>query len=414
MAAKKGLQNERLVKEIQERGSKALPAPNQTGIRLSKKAKPSDEKTPPPIGAASVRPVVKGQPMLDYTNVESVKTDPLYGYISEKEIDGGIISGQLIRPKYNTNELKKSIDTEIFELLPNIPAPQPDTVPRPVYNVATQSIIDLTAEVQRLNFEVNDLTAKVSELEIVSESLKIEADNQLLRANIAEDTATVANTQVAVTTIDLQNAIQNSINEAVQRVSLTARIEALQESFRVQKELTEQREKENAAQTAVEGLNGFFQQTANVGWKISANDVQKPGELGMYLECRNGEDVSWWNGSKGIAFFNFTDQEQTFTIQYSANKKDGVTWFQGPTTFKVPARTENAAGVTTAKFKYTALKGHGGKRNEIFKATMIVNTTSGDKLEFTAKYKKERSSRKDKFGTRGNTNVFVGQDVTGG
>lgn len=416
MAAKQGLKDERLVKEIQERGSKALPTPNPSGVRLSKKAKPSNSKPILPIGAAQIRPVEKVQPTLDTINfdVDNVKNDPLYGYISEKEIDGGIVSGKLIRPKYNTNELKKSIDTEIFELLPNIPAPQPDTVPRPVYNVATQSIIDLTAEVQRLNFEVNDLTAKVSELEIVSESLKIEADNQLLRANIAEDTANVANTQVAVTTIDLQNAIQNSINEAIERVSLTAKVEALQEAFRVQKELTEQREKENAAQTAVEGLNGFFQQTANVGWKISANDVQKPGELGMYLECRNGDDVSWWNGSKGIAFFNFTDQEQTFTIQYSANKKDGVTWFQGPTTFKVPARTENAAGVTTAKFKYTALKGHGGKRNTTFKATMIVNTTSGDKLEFTAKYKKERSSRKDKFGTRGNTNVFVGQDVTGG
>lgn len=416
MAAKKGLQNERLVKEIQERGSKALPTPNQKGLRLSKKAKPSDERPAPSIGAAQIRPVEKVQPTLDYStiDIDNIKTDPLYGYISEKEIDGGIISGKLIRPKYNTNELKKSIDIEIFELLPNLPAPQPDVVPRPVYNVATQSIIDLTAEVQRLNFEVNDLTAKVSELEIVSESLKIEADNQLLRANIAEDTATVANTQVAVTTIDLQNAIQNSINEAVQRVSLTARIEALQESFRVQKELTEQREKENAAQTAVEGLNGFFQQTANVGWKISANDVQKPGELGMYMECQNGDKVLWWNGSKGIAFFNFTAEEQTFTLSYSANKKGDVTWFSGPTSFKVPPRTENAAGVTTAKFRYNALKGHNGKRNTIFTATVIVNTTSGDKLEFTAKYKKERSSRKDTFGTVGSAVVTVGQDLTGG
>jgi hypothetical protein len=416
MAAKQGLKDERLVREIQERGSKALPTPNPNGVRLSKKAKPSTERPALPIGAAQIRPVEKVQPTLDTTNfdIDNVKNDPLYGYISEKEIDGGIISGKLIRPKYNNAELKKSIDTEIFELLPNIPAPQPDTVPRPVYNVATQSIVDLTAEVQRLNFEVNDLTAKVSELEIVSESLKIEADNQLLRANIAEDTATVANTQVAVTTIDLQNAIQNSINEAVQRVSLTARIEALQESFRVQKELTEQREKENAAQTAVEGLNGFFQQTANVGWKISANDVQKPGELGMYMECQNGDEVKWWNGSKGIAFFNFTDTEQTFTLSYSANKKDGVTWFSGPASFKVPARTENAAGVTTSKFRYNALKGHGGDRNTTFKATVIINTTAGDKLEFTAKYKKERSSRDDKFGTVGSAVVTVGQDLTGG
>ena len=367
-----GLKNEQKVQEILRKGSNALAEKNSAGVRLFK----------------------------------------------ESDLGDGIVSGKLIRPKYNTNELKKSIDTEIFELIPNVAPDGPPMVLKSIYDDALERIDDLTLEVQNLNIEIGDLNSKILELEIVSESLKIQADNEILKANIATVQATTANEQVAVTTIDLQNAIQNSINEAIERVSLTAKVEALKESFRVQKELTEQREKENAAQTAVEGLNGFFQQTANVGWKISANDVQKPGELGMYLECLNGGnssgDVRWWNGSKGIAFFNFTTEEQTFTIQYSANKKDGVTWFQGPTTFKVPARTENAAGVTTAKFKYTALKGHDGDRNTIFKATMIVNTTSGDKLEFTAKYKKERSSRNDNFGTRGNTNVLVGQDVTGG
>lgn len=416
MAAKRGLRDERLVKEIQERGSKVLPTPNPSGTRLSKKAKPSDERPAPAIGAAQLRPVEKVQPTLDTTNfgVENIKNDPLYGYMSEKEIDGGIVSGKLIRPKYNTDELKKSIDTEIFELLPNTPAPQPDTVLRSVYNVATQSIVDLTAEVQMLNFEVNDLSAKISELEIVSESLKIEADNQLLRANIAEDTANVANTQVAVTTIDLQNAIQNSINEAIERVSLAARIEALQESFRVQKELTIQREQENAAQTAVDGLNGFFQQTANAGWKISANDVQKEGVKGLYIETKNDDEVTWWNGSKGVAFFNFSDQEQTFTLSYSGNQADGTKWVEGPASFTVPARTQNAAGVTTSKFRFRARPKAGqSNRNETFTATITINTSSGDKLELKAYYKKE-VKRDDTWGVVGSAQVTIGEDKTGG
>jgi hypothetical protein len=176
-----GLKNEAQVAKIFVSGSDALPAKNSAGVRLFKQSDLSD----------------------------------------------GIISGKLIRPNYNVKELKKSIDTEIFELLPNVPAPQPDTVPRPVYNGALEQIDDLTSEVQRLNINVNDLTAKVSELEIVSESLKIEADNQTLAANIANDQRDISNAQVAETTIDLQNAIQNSINEAIQRVSLTARNEAL-------------------------------------------------------------------------------------------------------------------------------------------------------------------------------------------
>jgi hypothetical protein len=176
-----GLKNEAQVAKIFVSGSDALVAKNSAGVRLFKQSDLSD----------------------------------------------GIISGKLIRPNYNVKELKKSIDTEIFELLPNEAPDLPDTVLRSIYDGALEQIDDLTSEVQRLNIDVNDLTAKVSELEIVSESLKIEADNQTLSANIANQQRDIANGQIAETTIDLQNAIQNSINEAIQRVSLTARNEAL-------------------------------------------------------------------------------------------------------------------------------------------------------------------------------------------
>ena len=365
-----GLKNEAQVAKIFVSGSNALPAKNSNGVRL----------------------------------------------FEQSDLTDGIISGKLIRPKYNTRELKKSIDTEIFELLPNAPTPQPDTVPRPLYNSALEQIDDLTAEVQRLNIDVNDLSAKVSELEIVSESLKIEADNQTLTANIASEQRDVANTQIASTTIDLQNAVQNSINEAVERVSLTARIEALQESFRVQKELTEEREKQNAAQNALEGVNGFFQQTENSGWKISSSDIQDEGIKGLYIKTENDNDVYFKNGEKGVAFFNFSTEEQTFTLSYAGNKFDGYEWFNGPTTFKVPARNEQTAGVTTAKFRFNNLRKRTGKRKRQVNsdgATITINTSSGDKLTLKAYYWKE-VKRKDSWGTVGSAKVFVGQDKTGG
>jgi len=139
----------------------------------------------------------------------------------------GIISGKLTRPKYNVSELKKSIDTEIFELIPQTAPILEDTILRSVYNEVTQSVNNLTIEVENLNTIVLNLNSKVSELEIVSESLKIELDNERLKASINENQASVANSQISSTTIDLQNAIQNSLNEAIQRVSLTARNEAL-------------------------------------------------------------------------------------------------------------------------------------------------------------------------------------------
>ena len=324
----------------------------------------------------------------------------------ESDSRDGVISGKLTRPNYDTAELKKSIDTTIFELIPNRPPEGPDTVLRSVYNVVTQSVNDLTLEVQRLNTQVNDLSAKVSELEIVSESLRIEVDNEKLKANIADEQATIANRQISTTTIDLQNAVQNSINEAVQRVSLTARVEALQESFRVQKELTEEREKQNAAQNALEGLNGFFQQTENSGWKISANDVKDEGRKGIYFNVENSRDFSWRNGEKGVAFFNFSTEEQTFTIS------EGIDWIQFPSSFKVPARTEQSAGVTTVTYKVSAV-GKTKPRKKVLEGTVVINTSSGDKLQLKVYYRKE-VKRKDKWGSKGTARAFVGQDKTGG
>jgi len=68
-----GLKNEAQVAKIFVSGSDALPQTNDSGVRLFK----------------------------------------------ESDLTDGIISGKLTRPNYNTKELKKSVDTTIFELLPN-------------------------------------------------------------------------------------------------------------------------------------------------------------------------------------------------------------------------------------------------------------------------------------------------------
>lgn len=218
MKKKSGLTNERKVQQILVSGSAVLPQKNPNGVRVARKRK---AKPNPPI--------VKGYPDLSEIPTDSYGNLSEAGTININELDGGIVSGKLVRPKYDNSELKKSIDTDIFELIPKTKVELPDTVLRSVYNEVTQSVNDLTIEVQQLTTEVSTLNSKITELEIVSESLKIEADNEKLKANLAEQQSTVANLQVGTTTIDLQNAIQNSINEAIQRVSLTARNEALSE-----------------------------------------------------------------------------------------------------------------------------------------------------------------------------------------
>lgn len=414
---KKGFQNSRLVDKIKKNGSASLPQPNDRNVRISKKqvikGRPINPTLPyllkaprKPAGLDNLIESSLAENNINWSEVNSAEYDSLYGYISEQEIDGGIVGGKLIRPKYDNVELEKSIDTRIFELIPTPPAPEPDTVPRPIYNDVVNQVEDLTKEVERLNITGSILNSTISELQIINDSLRVEADNERLKANIANDQRDISNAQVASTTIDLQNAVQNSINEAIERVSLTARIEALQESFRVQKEVTEEREKQNAAQTALEGLNGFFQQTENSGWKISANDVKDEGRKGIYFNVENSKDFSWRNGEKGIAFFNFSTEEQTFTISES------IGWIEFPKSFKVPARTEQSAGVTTVTYKVSNV-GKTKPRKKVLEGTVIINTSSGDKLQLKAYYRKE-VKRKDKWGSRGTAKAFVGQDKTGG
>jgi hypothetical protein len=151
--------------------------------------------------------------------------------INESDPDGGIISGKLTKPGYNNSELIKSIDTNIIELIP-ISAPiLPDTVLRSVYNPVTQSVIDLTARVQTLNQEILGLNSKISQLEIVSESLRIELDNKNLIVATAQNQTGQANSKIQSSITDLQNAIQKSTSEAIQRVSLFARNQSLQQEI---------------------------------------------------------------------------------------------------------------------------------------------------------------------------------------
>jgi hypothetical protein len=149
----------------------------------------------------------------------------------ELDVNDGVISAKLTKPNYDNTELKKSIDTVIVELIP-IQAPDlPDTVLRSVYNPVTQSVIDLTAEVVILNNNIVDLRAKVSSLEIVTQSLRVEIDNQKIITATFQNQTQLANSTIETSIVDLQNSIQKATSEAIQRVSLNARNQSLEQEI---------------------------------------------------------------------------------------------------------------------------------------------------------------------------------------
>jgi hypothetical protein len=138
-------------------------------------------------------------------------------------IDDGIISGQLVKPKYNQEELLKSIDTTIVELIDILPPVTDPTIYVSTFNEATQSIVDLTSTVEDLTTAVLNLNGKVKELEIITQSLVVELDARNLTVAVAENQTQLVTTKVESTITDLQNSIQKATAESIQRVSLNAR-----------------------------------------------------------------------------------------------------------------------------------------------------------------------------------------------
>ena len=194
MRKNSGLKNEKQVQKILVSGSAVLQEKNSAGIRIvrAKKEKPN-------------APYIKGYPDLSEIPTDNYGNLSEAGILTNDKIDGGIIGGKLIRPKYDRDELEKSIDTDIFELIPNEPVELPDTVLRSIYDEATNNISTLTTTIETLNSEVLQLTSKVSELEVVSESLKIQADSEILKASTLEIQNGIINLKISETTIDLQN-----------------------------------------------------------------------------------------------------------------------------------------------------------------------------------------------------------------
>ena len=276
----------------------------------------------------------------------------------------GIIFGTLTSPKYNNQQLVKSIDTKIFELIPIEPPPLDDTVPRRVYNPVTQSVIDLTAEVENLNVVIGSLNSKISELQIVSESLRVEVDSQKLLVASYQNQLNQSITKVQSGILDLQNAIQKGTAEAIQRVSLTARNEALKEA---NDEYKEQLSAKNQALAAGAVSTG---QLAAILWE--KGDPSKGEGKGYAYDMDLGGGGSVVNGPAGYAKgwsskwvevsaalgFDITvTVKQTFflnipnTFDLKAGETKRLT-FDKPNQSKVPSGTRGFFGIGKSQRDY--------------------------------------------------------------
>jgi hypothetical protein len=297
------------------------------------------------------------------TALKAKNTAGINAFSNELPTDG-IIYGTLTKPKYNESELLKSVDTRIFELIPVEPAPLEDTVPRRVYNVVTQSVIDLTAEVERLNVEIGTLNTKIIDLQIVSESLRVEVDAQKILVATYQNQLKQAITQVQGGVTDLQNAIQKGTAEAIQRVSLTARNEALKEANDEYKEQLSAKNQALAAGAVSTGQlaailfeKGDPSKTEGKGFAYDKDLVGGCSIVEKSAGYAKGWDSSWVEISAALGFDITVKIKQTFflNIPDTFDLKGGETkrlTFDKPNKAKVPSGTRGWTGLGKSQRDY--------------------------------------------------------------
>jgi hypothetical protein len=248
---------------------------------------------------------------------------------AQEDLKDGVLYGSLTKPKYNEEELKKSVDIVITELLPIELPVLPDTVLRSVYNQATQSILDLTAEIQTLNTTIGELNSKVSGLEAVSESLRVEVDSKDLLIDIANNQLEQSNKKISEITIDLSNAIQRGIAESVERNSLNARNESLKAEI-VSLKAAHLAEVEGL-KTQIDTLRDqlFGRQGAVLEGQSTTEDfgvlvLNRTEELiqgllyyaQIIVSNTNPESDRGWLNGPGVKLENFTNSPITITVEY--------------------------------------------------------------------------------------------------
>ncbi len=142
--------------------------------------------------------------------------------VDNQNVASSLLFKSLTKNKLDDNELVKAIDVEVKELKPDIPVPNLDLVPRPLYNEKVTENEDLRVQVENLTLDVTNLNQQVSELKSqvqteINNRLSIEQTNDVLANQLDTLGATVQDFtgQIAI-------SLQKSVDESILRTSLQA------------------------------------------------------------------------------------------------------------------------------------------------------------------------------------------------
>lgn len=205
------------------------------------------------------------------TSQNSEGNHTFYVKPTNEDFDGET-SGYVERPKYNETELKKAVDVEVDELIPQTPKEQPKVVPQKTYDRLEGLYSGSLSNVRNLDKELNDANGEIQRLSTENENLITQIDvERLLRAS-AENELDITNDKYVTLIQDFQNALSKGIREGIERVSLEAQLRGLQAEKQTFSEI--QSQLQNQLDTANANISQLQNQLVNANQLLASAQIQ--------------------------------------------------------------------------------------------------------------------------------------------
>lgn len=320
-------------------------------------------------------------------------------------------TGRIEKPKYDEEQLKKSVDIEVDELIGKPKKPKPDVVPRPVYEDLRRLYEQALADLAAANARIAELESRVQALTAEIEALLIENDSLKLQKAAADNEAQQSTQRYGDLLQDFSNSIIKGTRDGIERVSLKAQVEGLQAQKEALRELLkglqdriEEQDELQASESVLEGKPGSFEQIGNIGWKIPQGEFDVDDKQ-LYIKTKNSKDVVTLQGT-ALNLYNFAEEDVTFTISVTG---DATKYLEAPSSITLPAREEDVAGKGHIKFKWKTL-GRTRPRKSTKSGNLKITASNGDSATLDVAYWKE-TRRSDQWKHIGEVQAVVGSEV---
>jgi hypothetical protein len=231
---------------------------------------------------------------------------------------------------YNIDELKKAIDVNITELIPESQAAELDLIPRPLYNEVTQSLNEALVLIDEQSTTISNLEADVSILLAVSASLDVKLDGERLLRVTAEANSEQLRKQFTLVNDSYQVSLERTVLEGIERVSLQSRNEGQGSTIQ-----SLQKQVDSLTQQLM-GKNARIAEGAKVGGELTVRVIEKgdPNQKDIYFDYKNRSAAGVFLSGPSLELFNSSLERMNIDITFDS--KGDLVWLKNAKTTLEP------------------------------------------------------------------------------